>query len=98
MKTALSGRFEYEFCSTVAARPRSEPLGKDGFVLLDLYKVWYVLHYDEIGEERTTNIYIRKIGETTSNTDQIYGSGIHASLLPLQNEEWQSQHLERDQR
>ncbi|WP_436348922.1 hypothetical protein [Natronorubrum sp. FCH18a] len=85
----LSGRFEHELRSAVAARPRTRPMGEDNFVGIDLYKIWFVLHHDEHGDDRTTNLYIRKIGDTYANIDRIHESSIQAGLLPLQNDDWQ---------
>lgn len=91
-KVALSGRFDHELRSTIGARPSSRPLGQDGLVQLDIYKIWYVLHYDRRGEDRTTNLYVRKIGERDTFLEKIGDTGIETTLLPVENEGWRAKH------
>jgi len=92
LKGVFSGRFDHEIRTTIGARPKTRPMGSHEIVELDLYKIWFVLHYDETGEDRTTNLYIRKIGSTHTTPDHMATASICAMVLPLEYRQWRSVH------
>jgi len=86
----FSGRFEHEIKSTIAAKPDTRPMGSNDLVELTLYKVWFVLHYDEHGVDRTTNLRVKKIGETHTTAEHVTDRSIGAMVLPLDSASWTS--------
>lgn len=87
-KSLFSGRHTHELRSTLAAKPASDPLNPHDLVTLDIYKVWFVLHYDEVGEDRTTNLRVKKLGTTQTNAEHMSKKNICAMVLPLDYFDW----------
>lgn len=90
LQATVSSR--HEFRSTIAARPETRPLGTADIVDVGLYKIWYVLHHNRGGDDRTTNIYIRRIGSSHAAVNDMTGSTIKAGLLPVEYYEWCDDH------
>lgn len=75
--------------SAIAATPSLEPrTGGPDTTFVDVYKIWYVLHHDRLGDERTTNLYTRKIGEAVADPEDVVESSIQVYLLPVDHRDW----------
>lgn len=95
LQVATSDSSTHELRSTIGTKPVFGPYGDHHHVELELYKIWYVLHYGEEGQERTTTIHSRKIGKTVTDVDKITAGCIYAALLPIENGDWDSTENDR---
>jgi hypothetical protein len=89
LKGIVHSNSDHKIQTAIGAKPTHKFRGDREVVKIDLIKIWYVLHYGELGENRTTNIYTKKIGTTHTTPEHMSRESICAMLLPLESNSWQ---------
>lgn len=85
LKAVVSPDYKHEMETSIAARPRS--VTEDGMVWVDICKVVSVLHHEEHGTDRSTNLRVKTLDTTIANYSDVHAGAICPQLLPLTTDE-----------